>query len=264
VGSTLNGNEDIRARLGIWLVFFSAGALVILAIVMVAASIWKGDASTVKETTQLLLSSLLPLFGTWVGTVLAFYFSKENFEAANRGTIDLVRSVSQRLASTKVTEAMMTRVRMIVLEIPQGKTLDDVSISEIMAKFEATGGNGQRISRLPILTQGGACAGFLHRGVWAEMLANALSKPGQTLNVTTGALGPLLDGAYPLQRGRTFREFIGSAVAFVARDRTVAEAKALMEQSSGCQDVIVTDSGKRDEPVLGWISNIDIGRLSQA
>jgi len=257
-------NDDIRARLGIWLVFFSAGALVTHAIVMVAAVGWKGDAGAVKDTTQLLLSSLLPLFGTWVGTVLAFYFSKENFEAANRGTIDLVRSVSQRLASTKVTDAMMPRERMITLEIPQGQSLGDFKISEIMAKFETIGGNGQRISRLPILTQGGVCEGFLHRGVWAEMLATALSKPGQTLDVTTAILGPLLDAAYPLQQGTTFGKFIRSAVTYVARDRTVADAKALMEHLPGCQDVIVTDSGQAGESVLGWLSNIDIGRLSQA
>ena len=82
----MNGVEDIRARLGIRLVFFSTIALVVLAIfIVVGGGIAEYKSQTggpFKDTTQLLLSSLLPLFGTWVGTLLAFYFSRENFKAA--------------------------------------------------------------------------------------------------------------------------------------------------------------------------------------
>src|SRR5271169_1065335 len=111
--SAMGGTDDIRARLGVRLVFFSTIALVILACLIVLGAALSRDAVTFKDTTQLLLSSLLPLFGTWVGTVLAFYFSKENFETASQGTLDVVRSVSQRLISTKVVDAMMPRARMI-------------------------------------------------------------------------------------------------------------------------------------------------------
>jgi len=37
-----------------------------------------------------------------------------------------------------------------------------------------------------------------------------------------------------------------------------------MQQISGCQDVIVTKTGDRAEPMIGWLSNIDISRLSAA
>jgi hypothetical protein len=67
-----------------------------------------------------------------------------------------------------------------------------------------------------------------------------------------------------LKKGQSYGDFIRSAAAFVARDRNLADAKAGMESAAGCQDVIVTERGSRDEPVLGWVSNIDIGRLSQA
>src|SRR5579863_6696728 len=128
----MNDVNEIRARLGIRLVVGSAIALVLLAIViLVGAGIVeyeKPGNGSIKDTSQLLLSSLLPLFGTWVGTVLAFYFSKENFEAANRSAIDVVRSVSQRLTATRVSEAMMPRGRMITLDLASGQTLEQVPV----------------------------------------------------------------------------------------------------------------------------------------
>ena len=33
---------------------------------------------------------------------------------------------------------------------------------------------------------------------------------------------------------------------------------------AGCQDLIVTKTGKKEDPMLGWMTNVDIGRLSKA
>src|SRR5436309_3092423 len=41
------------------------------------------------ETSRLVFSSVLPLLGTWVGTVLAFYFARDNLEAATQSTLQL-------------------------------------------------------------------------------------------------------------------------------------------------------------------------------
>jgi hypothetical protein len=220
-------------------------------------------AHTLKDTAQLLLSSLLPLFGTWVGTVLAFYFSRENFEAANRGTLEMVRSVTQRLGATRVADAMMPRTRMVVLEIPAGQSMNDIRASQVIATFETVGANGVRISRLPVLDATGASLAILHRGVWTEMLATALLRPAMAYDVQTATIGPLLALNYQLTPGQTFATFIQSTIAFVARDRMIADAKAAMERVPHCQDVLVTEHGQVNEPVVGWVSNIDIGRISQ-
>jgi hypothetical protein len=37
-----------------------------------------------QPRAQLVLTADLPVIGTWVGTVLAYYFSKENLETATR------------------------------------------------------------------------------------------------------------------------------------------------------------------------------------
>ena len=69
------------------------GVLGLAVLIMLTAT-----AGQESDTAKLLLSSILPLLGTWVGTVLAYYFAKENFESAARATgrlagIEKLRSI---------------------------------------------------------------------------------------------------------------------------------------------------------------------------
>jgi len=259
--------ESYRERLGTRLVIISTIALVTLGIFVMAGAVvteLRGNSpNAVRDAAQLLFSSLLPLLGTWVGTILAFYYSKENYEAASRGTLDAVRTVAQRLTSMPVIEAMMPKARMISLNLEAGKVIGDVQCQSVATKFQSIGGNGQSISRLPIFNERGVCLAFLHRGAWSEMLASALVAD-KTINLETTTLGALISQPYPLRAGITYNDFIQNAFAVVGRDASVADAKAAMERVQGCQDVVITDTGARTEPTVGWISNIDIGRLSKA
>jgi hypothetical protein len=256
------GDDGTRGRLGFWVVICASGALAVLAIVVLvgAAVVGKDDFS---KNTQLLFSSLLPLFGTWVGTVLAYYFSKDNFETASKGTMDLVRSIQQRLVSTKVADTMMPRSRIVLEVVPAGKSIDDIELSAVERQFTTIGANGQRISRLMIAGSGDACIAMLHRSTYTEMLAAGL-RAATPINPSTAKLGDLLGLDYPGRPGAKYKDFVQKTVAFVAADRTLADAKAAMEAVPGCQDVIVTKTGLSTEPIMGWISNIDIARLSQA
>ena len=262
-----NPSENYRERLGTRLVFTCTIALVVLgAFVMtgaIVAELRGAGPNVIRDTAQLLFSSLLPLLGTWVGTILAFYYSRENYEAATRGTIDVVQSIMQRLSSTPVMDSMMRRSAMITLDIPADQTIADPTLADVAAKFQNIGANGQRISRLPIIDSKGVCLAFLHRGVWAEMLSSALVANG-ALDMKATKLGTILKAPYPLRSGILYSDFIRGAVAFVAQSANLADAKATMEQVSGCQDVVVTAGGRPTEPTLGWISNIDISRLSKA
>src|SRR5438093_971982 len=75
-----SGNGDSRARGSI--------ALVVVGLSIAAIAVAAGLAITFATTrsrpgiTRLVFTSVLPLFGTWVGTVLAFYFARENLQSA--------------------------------------------------------------------------------------------------------------------------------------------------------------------------------------
>lgn len=83
-----------RAKIGRNIVYFALvviGLLGLVAIVTASfAQVKEGRFEYVKD----ILGMLLPVLGTWVGTVLAFYFSKENFVAAAQQTSNLVRQLT--------------------------------------------------------------------------------------------------------------------------------------------------------------------------
>jgi len=91
-----------------------------------------------------------------------------------------------------------------------------------------------------------------------------LLRDNPQIDLTATTFASLLQKESRAYKGLTYRDLIQRTIAFVAQDRTVADAKAAMEQIQGCQDVIVTKTGDRAEPVIGWLSNIDITRLSTA
>jgi hypothetical protein len=261
----MDNTDDFRSKLGSRLVFGSTIALTGLGLVIMVGAAWSAIASNKPETlmsaAQLLLSALLPLFGTWVGTILAFYYTKESYQAASQGTLEAVKSATQRLSTTPVATKMMPLGQIINVQIPAGGSVDQLSISDIEKKFDTVGANGQRISRLLILDSTGVCIGILHHSLFAEMLAMLLRDNPQ-IDLTATTFASLLQKESRAYKGLTYRDLIQRTIAFVAQDRTVADAKAAMEQIQGCQDVIVTKTGDRTEPIIGWLSNIDVTRLS--
>jgi len=101
---------DFRARLGSRPELWTSLALVVLAGVIVISSAiaersdHKGE---VMSAAQALTLVSVAIVGTWGRTILAFYYTKENYEAANRGTLDLVKSLAERLSATASLDKMM-------------------------------------------------------------------------------------------------------------------------------------------------------------
>jgi hypothetical protein len=52
--------------------------------------------------------------------------------------------------------------------------------------------------------------------------------------------------------------------AFVAESGSLADAKSNMEKIEGCKVVLVTKSGRADEPIIGMVTNTDIAKHSKA
>jgi hypothetical protein len=52
------------------------------------------------------------------------------------------------------------------------------------------------------------------------------------------------------------------AIVFFSQNAKIIDSKENIDANIRCQDVIITASGKQDEPVLGWLTNIEVGRLA--
>lgn len=189
-------------------------------------------------------SAVVPLFGTWVGTVLAFYFARENFESASRSMQGLVDRLSpeERLKSTPVREVMITAAEIVAIRLKPGEADADVP-------FAAIEGLSAKVTRVPILNAEGSARYVLHQSLIYKF--KAAQAPGA---------GPTLKDVLAVEALRKLAE----ALAFVKIDASLAEAKRAMEAVAGCQDVFVTQNGRREEPVLGWLDNARMAKIESA
>ena len=56
------------------------------------------------------------------------------------------------------------------------------------------------------------------------------------------------------------KQMFENTFVVVKRQSSLAEAKSAMLTRPGCSDVFVTAGGGRNEPVQGWLTNVDIAR----
>jgi hypothetical protein len=84
-------------------------------VIVSVVAIWTAGRNR-AETSRLVFSSVLPLLGTWVGTVLAFYFARENLAAATESTLRLAGLET----TTPVTNVMIRESEFIAYDLGTG------------------------------------------------------------------------------------------------------------------------------------------------
>ena len=98
-------NEKIDARNRENIAFGVLIASIVAILLVSATAIFSTtDAKERSLVSQRVMDSTLPLYGTWVGTILAFYFSRNAFEAAS-STTDRNATVFQQVRSDLVSAA---------------------------------------------------------------------------------------------------------------------------------------------------------------
>jgi hypothetical protein len=227
------GPGDVSTRR--WLAFGLVGLSVIGVVVIATVAIAEAGNSR-AETSRLVFSSILPLFGTWVGTVLAFYFARENLQAATESTLAL----TGRETATPVTRVMIRESDWIAYDAGTDERVEDIDLPALHAKMREIDPPSRR---LPIRNPSGAVLYVIHD---STLTAYAESQ-GQSTPTLDKTLGDLL--AVP-----EFKELV-EAIGFVPERATVADARRVMASIKNCNDVFVTTHGKRDERATGWLTN---------
>jgi hypothetical protein len=231
VPSPKAADASTRKTLALALVGASVAGIALISVIAIA---FAGDSRA--ETSRLVFSSVLPLLGTWVGTVIAFYFARENLAAATESTLAL----AGREAGTPVTGVMIRRDEWLTYDLAEGETDADVQLAAIHARMRTIDPPSRR---LPIRSASGVVLHVIHD---ATLSAYAESQ-GETTATLTKTLGDLL--ATP-----DFKQLI-DAIGFISEKATIADARIAMASTKYCNDVFVTASGKRDDPALGWLTN---------
>jgi hypothetical protein len=234
------GNIVYRDQLSKHVVMMSIGGVFFLAFAVIFYS-WLNikDSTDQTQTIQMVFTAVLPLFGAWVGTILAFYYGRENFEASTRSFTKIAESVGgiEKLKEIEVSTKMIAKKDMIF----DNASVDKIKLTEIIKKLSEK-------ERLPILNDKGAIIYMIHRSyIDRYMTQKALESPPPNLKDLT--LKDLLEGDSKL------KDVFEHSFGFVKEGATLADAKTEMERLPKCQDVFVTKTGSKDDPVVGWITN---------
>jgi hypothetical protein len=207
-----------------------------LAVILIISGVAIALADNRSSMSRLVFTSVLPLLGTWVGTVLAFYFARENLEAATDSTLALAGGRTETVVTkVMIREADILAHDLAANEDPKAVTL--AAVRETMGKMDPPG------RRVPIRDANRVVLYVLHDSTLA---AYAEELPaGEKVDDKT--IGDLLDDP-------KYRQLI-EANGFVSEKATISEARTVMTSIENCNDVFVTPTGKRDERAVGWLTN---------
>lgn len=193
---------------------------------------------------------LLPVLASWVGTVLAFYFGRENFESANEQVRQLVQNMnSDQAAAQPVTTAMRNLPDIAYYSLAKDRDEKSVTLKDLK-KFMAQ----KKVSRLPVLDAEKRPKYMVHDASFLKYL----TLPGKKEE-------DKLDDFLAEMKNQCKMEFgLNNGFVIVSEKTTLAEAGKKMNNIPFCRDVFVTKNGDPDEPITGWLSDSRLAKFIEA
>jgi hypothetical protein len=253
-----------RFKIAIKVLTWSSIGLATLAVIMVLAaaivSVAVKKSELFQETARYVFTALLPLLGTWVGTILAFYFSTENFQTASESVRKTIKDIQkERLETHLAGDTMLSYDKIKGVEID-----DSQKATALKIKLEANFQNilSRQYTRIPIFNKKRIALYMLHGSILFEFFSEIQSDDPVTIVKKDATLEDILN-----YRNEKYKKLITETFAIVGKNQTLAYAKSLMDRISKetgetCQDVFVTETGNKNEAVLGWLTDKRIERYS--
>lgn len=228
-----SSDGSTRNLLAVGIVGVSVAGITVIAVAAIAFA----GAKNRPETSRLVFTAVLPLFGTWVGTVLAFYFARDNLQAATESTLRL-SGIND--PAKPVTSVMIPESDWVAYSVKDAAEAGAALLKDLHAKMNELKPPSRR---LPIRTDVGTVLYVLHDATLTAFAEQHEPKPGEL----TKTFGDLLS----LPQYKQLVEAIG----FVSGKSTISDARTAMTSTRDCNDVFVTSGGNRDEHAIGWLTN---------
>ncbi len=252
MGELLQTTENpslARGQLAKTIAIFSIAGIIILGAIGIICGLQMDTPEKKFQSVQYIFGVLLPLIGTWMGTVLAFYFAKENFEAANKSVEKLVNHITtseEKLKSTSVQDAMRKFVDISFNSSISAKEDKDILVKKDLLDFIQSNAKGER---LPIFNSNKSLRYILHESLINDYFVQFLIKtPGGDLTKVT------LE-EFKNSDSEKIRNGIIKSAEFVSVKSNLYDVQQLMLNNKFCEDVFVTSSGNATGEVIGWITN---------
>lgn len=237
--STQTNQNSNSSRIWIAVTTMGFAAMTITALAIIAIQ-------KQPDETMTIFNIVLPVMATWVGTILAFYFGKENFESANKSVQEMFDKISPEQREQSLVKAIMRSIfNTVYYKFEKGKSDKDVKISELRELLKG------KISRLLIINSDGKPKYIIHDSRFSSFLL-AEGKDTDTLAKFI---------ADHHKKGINFG--INKGFIMVSESTTLGEAKKKLIEHPPCQDIFITKNGTEKEPLTGWISNIRMEKYFQ-
>ncbi|WP_299680246.1 hypothetical protein [uncultured Dokdonia sp.] len=219
--------KSFRERLSLMVIAISAIVLIYVTYKILSHS------GADSDDYQFVYSSILPLLGTWVGVVLAFYFGKENYEAASKQYEKIIDKLTPELLDdVMVNQIMISKKTMVLKKWEDIKTKTVQDIIDFLMDVDK--------SRLPILNAQGNVKYVIH--------ASILSKP---VKETSGKSKPV-DTSQKMEDFIKKFEGIVDKIVMVKENEILEKVREKINATPNCKDVFVEDvNGK----LSGWITD---------
>lgn len=187
------------------------------------------------------LNSILPVVATWVGTIIAFYFGKENFESASKSLQDVITKLTpeQKMENIKVKDVMLP-VNKIEYEVFDTTTSDKPILEILNLKLF------EKYQRLAFFDKNQVFKYMIHKSTFTAFLVDKYKN--NVADLKSILFKELLEDKETKQK-------LEKSVKFVSINANLLEAKKSMDSIPECLDVFVTQTGVETEPVMGLITN---------
>ena len=199
--------------------FSLLGITVLSTVVLVKNS---GD----KDMVRYVFASVIPLLGSWMGTILAFYFSRDNLAAATQSVKDLTQAVTgaDKLKTIQVKDKMRPLKDITYEQVTPGDE-DKKKLSDLVQKFKD-------VERIPILNSQLGIRFLIYKG----MIDKYLAQFSQGKNLPEGKQVADLTLKDLLDSDPATKKLFESSFAFVAQTATLADAKHEIHVIGALQD----------------------------
>lgn len=241
---SLPPDAEARYRIAKRLIYVGIGGIVAVSFV----AVYYADTAGRPEMSRVVFASVTAMLGTWISTVLAFYFARENFQAASDATRETLKQAGAFHEDSRVSEVMTPFAKInpieLVADTAAGKKLP---LSTLSVAMKATNNH-----RVPVLV------GEDKRALWVIHLPH-IKDYAQQGRISIDDL-PKDATVEELRQIPELRIAIENFVT-VKQTSTVADARQKMQTArEGCKDVFVTSDGTPDGSVVGFLTNSDLAR----
>jgi hypothetical protein len=204
------------------------------------------------DTAKYVFAAVVPVVAGWVGTVMAFYFGKENFRTATESVTQIARQLTsqEKLGQTRAQDIGKAIEGVAPLRLGSADTTATITLDKLEAKMKA---KEPPFERLPILAASGAPLMVVHRSVLNDFLLKKKTQDSAK-NAADYNLSDLVH-EYPWLTENSF--------ATIGPTASAADAKSAMGRLKGCADAFVTTDGTTHSPVTRWITNVDLLQAAQ-